>query len=263
MTRSAFAFFLFILLAAAPPVFAGVYSPPAGAVSPPHSTQLNTAPNTPTHAQAAAEPDPAPRPSGDITSQRELLIKAQATLESLLSNPDYPSLLNLATRAKALLIVPSLFKLSFFFGGHGGSGVLLARGPGGKWSDPAFYTIGGINYGFQIGAQSSELILTVMSEKGLKALLEHELTLGADAGASIGTVGRGAKAATGMGEDADVYAFARSEGLYIGISLDGTVISPDRGWNEALYGSGATPEAILIDQHFTSPEAAKLVAAMP
>jgi lipid-binding SYLF domain-containing protein len=209
------------------------------------------------------EPNPPPKPASDTRDQKQLLRRAENTLESLLSDPDYPSLLNLATRAKALLIIPSMLKLSFFFGGHGGSGVLLARGNDGKWSNPAFYTIGGINYGFQIGGQSSELILTIMSEKGLKALLEHELTLGADAGASVGTVGRGAHASTGIGEDADIYAFARSEGLYVGISLDGTIVTPDRGWNEAFYGQGATPEAILLERRFSSPEAAKLVAAMP
>ncbi|MDX1921954.1 MAG: lipid-binding SYLF domain-containing protein [Alphaproteobacteria bacterium] len=209
------------------------------------------------------QPSPPVKAPDDITDQKELLVKAQATVESMLSNPDYPSLLNLATRAKAILIVPRMIKLSFLIGGHGGSGVLLARGPDNKWSNPAFYTIGGINYGFQLGGQSSELILTVMSEKGLRALLDHELTLGADAGASIGTIGRGAHAATGLGQDADVYAFARSEGLYVGISLDGTVITPDNGWNEAFYGKGAVPEAILVERKFTSPNADKLLAAMP
>jgi lipid-binding SYLF domain-containing protein len=199
----------------------------------------------------------------DTTRQRALMIEAQGTLESLLSDPDYPSLLSLATRAKAVLIVPRLLRLSFFLGGHGGSGVLLARSAGGKWSNPAFYTIGGINYGFQIGGQSSELILAIMSEKGLEALLKHELTLGADAGASIGTLGRGAKVATGMGEDADVYAFTRSEGLYVGVALDGTVITPDSGWNEALYGKGATPKGILVEQRYSTPFAEKLVGAMP
>ena len=208
-------------------------------------------------------PSPPPKAADDITDQKALLVRAQATLESMLSNPDYPSLLNLATRAKAILIVPRMIKLSFLIGGHGGSGVLLARGADNKWSNPAFYTIAGINYGFQIGGQSSELILTVMSEKGLRALLDHELTLGADAGASIGTIGRGAHAATGLGQDADVYAFARSEGLYAGISLDGTIITPDTGWDEAFYGKGATPEAILIERRFTSPNADKILSAMP
>ncbi len=214
-----------------------------------------------THPETA--PMPLEKSANDISDQKELLIKAQSTLESMLSNPDYPSLLNLATRAKAILIVPRMIKLSFLLGGHGGSGVLLARGANNKWSNPAFYTIGGINYGFQIGGQSSELILTVMSEKGLRALLDHELTLGADAGASIGTIGRGAHAATGLGQDADVYAFSRSEGLYVGISLDGTVITPDNGWDEAFYGKGATPEAILIEHRFTSPHAEKLISVMP
>ena len=237
---SCFAFLMLVLCASAMPAYA---------------VSLMAHPET-----APSPPEKAP---DDISDQKELLIKAQATLESMLSNPDYPSLLNLATRAKAILIVPRMIKLSFLIGGHGGSGVLLARGSDNKWSNPAFYTIGGINYGFQIGGQSSELILTVMSEKGLRALLDHELTLGADAGASIGTIGRGAHAATGLGQDADVYAFARSEGLYVGISLDGTIITPDSGWDEAFYGKGATPDAILIERKFTSPNAEKLVNVMP
>ncbi len=213
--------------------------------------------------QLQQAPDPAPRNPPDLTPQRDLLLKAQATLESLLSDPDYPSLLSLANRAKAVLIVPRMLKLSLFLGGHGGSGVLLSRNAAGKWSYPAFYTIGGINYGLQIGGQSSELILTIMSEKGLKALLEHELTLGADAGASIGTIGRGAYASTGLAQGAEIYAFTRSAGLYVGVSLDGTVVTPDPGWNKALYGPEATPEGILVQQRFTNSNADKLVAAMP
>lgn len=228
------------------------------------ATPLQTDGVESTGRQLNETPNPGPKPDDSISGQKDLLISAQATLESLLSDPDYPSLLSLATRAKAILIIPRMVKLSFFLGGHGGSGVLLARSTGGKWSAPAFYTIGGINYGFQIGGQASELVLTIMSEKGLQALLKHELTLGADAGASIGTLGRGAKAATGLGEDADVYAFARSEGLYIGISLDGTVITPDPTWNRALYGADATPETILVQQRYNdSPHAAKIISAMP
>src|SRR5262249_814087 len=200
--------------------------------------------------QLHEQPDPGPKDPSDLTSQKDFLLKAEETVESLLSDPDYPSLLNLMTKAKAVLIVPRMLKLSLLLGGHGGSGVLLARNAKGKWSYPAFYTIGGINYGLQIGGQSSELILTIMSEKGLQALLAHELTLGADAGASIGTIGRGAQAATGLGQDSDIYAFARSAGLYVGVSLDGTVVTPDPGWNKAFYGDDATPDGILVQQRY-------------
>jgi lipid-binding SYLF domain-containing protein len=230
-------------------------------------TRLNTGATDPTGTslskQLDTQPDPGPSLPPDVTPQKDLLLKAQTTVESLLSDPDYPSLLSLVTKAKAVLIVPRMLKISFFLGGHGGSGVLMSRGANGKWSNPAFYTIGGINYGLQLGGQSSELILTIMSDKGLKALLEHELTLGADAGASVGTLGRGAHAGTGLGESAEVYAFARSSGLYVGVSLDGTVITPDPGWNKEMYGPNATPDGILIQQRFSSPYADKLVAAMP
>lgn len=230
------------------------------------STELKTTPmdeRVDTSAQIKVAPNPPPKDAQDTSSQRELLTQAKGTIESMLSNPDYPSLLSLATRAKAILIIPQLLKLSFFLGGHGGSGVLLARSAGGKWSSPAFYTVAGINYGFQLGGQASEVVLTIMSDKGLSALLKHELTLGADAGVSLGMLGRGAKAATGLGEDADVYAFARSQGLYAGISLDGSVITPDTGWNEALYGKGVTPEQILVQQSVSTPYADKLIGAMP
>ncbi len=234
---------------------------------PAYAARMETATSpsvTATDRQLDEPANPGEKLDEDISEQKALINSSAATIKSLLSDPDYPSLLSLANRARAILIVPRMLKLSFFLGGHGGSGVLLARGPDGRWSNPAFYTIGGINYGFQLGGQTSELVLTIMSDKGLDALLKHELTLGADAGASIGTIGRGAKAATGIGQDADVYAFARSEGLYIGISLDGTVVSPDLSWNKNFYKSqDATPEGILLDRRFSSPEAASLVKAMP
>ncbi|MBY0429375.1 MAG: hypothetical protein K2Q32_09175, partial [Alphaproteobacteria bacterium] len=90
---------------------------PLCAVSPAHAVSLMNHPET--------APSPAEKTPDDISSQKELLVKAQSTLESMLSNPDYPSLLNLATRAKAILIVPRMLKLSFLIGGHGGSGVLV------------------------------------------------------------------------------------------------------------------------------------------
>lgn len=204
--------------------------------------------------------------SGEFSSEAEQLVdRARGTFQSMMSDNQYPSLVDLATRAKAIIIVPNLIRAAFFFGGRGGNAVMLVRGPDGKWSQPAFYTLGGISWGLQFGGQTSELVLTVMTDKGLNAVVHREVTLGGDAGVAVGELGKGVNAATGMDLNADMYAFARSEGLFVGVSLEGSVIAPRETWNQQLYGDQVTPESILIDRTATtsSKSAADIVAAMP
>jgi len=206
------------------------------------------------------------RSSGDMGSEPEQLSdKARISLESMLKDNQYPGLLSLATRAKAIIVAPNILQAAFFFGGRGGNAVMLARGPDGKWSDPAFYTIGGFSWGLQFGGQSSELIITVMTDKGLKAIMNRQATLGANAGVAVGELGEGVNAATGMDMKADMYAFARSEGLFVGINLEGSVIAPRETWNQQLYGESVKPTAILIDHSVSTQSKAvsELVAAMP
>jgi lipid-binding SYLF domain-containing protein len=206
------------------------------------------------------------RSSGELGSEPEQLVDhARISLQSMLSDSQYPALVNLSTRAKAIIIVPNLIRAAFFFGGRGGNAVMLVRGEDGKWSPPAFYTLGGISWGLQFGGQTSELILTVMTDKGLNAIMNREVTLGADAGIAIGELGAGANASTGMDTKADMYAFARSEGLFVGVSLEGSVIAPRETWNQQLYGQDATPQSILVDRTTTSQSKAvsDLIAAMP
>lgn len=203
--------------------------------------------------------------SGFGTEPDQLIDKSRISLQSMMADPQYPALVNLATRAKAIIIMPNLIRAAFFFGGRGGNGVMLVRGEDGKWSPPAFYTLGGISWGLQFGGQSSELIIAVMTDKGVKAIMNREATLGADAGLAIGELGAGANAATGMDLKADMYAFARSEGLFVGVSLEGSVIAPRETWNQQIYGQQATPESILVDRTATSDSQAvsSIVSAMP
>jgi len=203
--------------------------------------------------------------SGFGTEPEQLIDKSRISLQSMMADPQYPALVNLATRAKALIIMPNLIRAAFFFGGRGGNGVMLVRGEDGKWSPPAFYTLGGISWGLQFGGQSSELIIAVMTDKGVKAIMNREATLGADAGLAIGELGAGANAATGMDLKADMYAFARSEGLFVGVSLEGSVIAPRETWNQQVYGQQTTPESILVDRTSTSDSQAvsSIISAMP
>ncbi len=206
------------------------------------------------------------RSAGEFGSEPEQLIdKSRITFQSMMSDNQYPSLIDLASRAKAVLIVPSLLRAGFFFGGRGGNAIMLVRGEDGSWSPPAFYTIGGLSFGLQFGGESSELVVTIMTQRGLNAVINRQVTLGGDAGLAIGELGRGATAATGIGWNADMYAFARSAGLYAGVSLEGSVIAPRHTWNQQLYGVNATPSSILVDRTSSSASesVSSIIAAMP
>jgi len=183
----------------------------------------------------------------------------------MMGDSQYPGLVDLAMRARAIIILPNLIRAAFFFGGRGGNGVMLVRGPDGTWSPPAFYTLGGISWGLQVGGQTSELVIVVMTEKGVNAIMSREVTLGGDAGVAVGELGQGIDASTGIGLKSDMYAFARSQGLFVGVSLDGSVIAPRETYNQQIYGQGATPRSILVERAATSssPSISSLIAAMP
>jgi lipid-binding SYLF domain-containing protein len=206
------------------------------------------------------------RSSGEFGSEPEQLVdSARGTFQSMMRDNQYPGLVDLASRAKAIIIVPNMLQAAFFFGGRGGDAVMLVRGDDGRWSPPAFYSIGGISWGLQAGGQSSELVLTVMTEKGLNSIMHREVTLGANAGVAIGELGKGVNAQTGMGLKSDIYAFARSQGLFVGVSLEGSVIHPRETWNQQLYGDQVTPEAIMVDrtENSNSKAVTDIIAAMP
>lgn len=206
------------------------------------------------------------RSPGEFGSEPEQLVdRARVSFSGMMTDNQYPGLVDLASRAKAIIIVPSMLRAGFFVGGRGGNAVMLVRDAQGTWSPPAFYTIGGLSFGLQVGGESSELVITVMTEKGLNAVMDRQVTLGGDAGIAIGELGKGVNAATGMALKADMYAFARSQGLYVGVSLEGSVIAPRNLWNKQLYGQDATPRGILINRSLSSNSqvVSNLIAAMP
>ncbi len=206
------------------------------------------------------------RSGSELHSEPEQLVeRSRITFQSMMSDNQYPGLVDLASRAKAIMIVPNVLRAAFFIGGRGGNAVMLVRDQQGQWSPPAFYTLGGLSFGLQFGGESSELIILIMTEKGLNAVLDRQVTLGGDAGVAIGELGKGVNAATGIGLKSDMYAFARSQGLYVGASLEGSVIHPRHAWNHQMYGAGTTPRAILIDRVTGSPSqpVRGLIAAMP
>lgn len=182
----------------------------------------------------------------DRTDARQLVEKARMTLESFAAAPEMEALRSLLKSAHGVFIAPQILRGAFVIGASGGSGVFCARDKHkGDWSGPAFYTIGEVSFGFQIGGDASEVVLVAMTERGVNALLSSSVKLGGDVGIAVGPVGAGAEAST-ANLSADIISFSRSKGLYGGISLEGAVMAVRGGLNAAYYGEYASPSDILI-----------------
>jgi len=186
---------------------------------------------------------------------------ATGTLMDLRHDKEFGDAREMLHRARAVLIAPRIFKAGFFFGGEGGSAVLLARTPHG-WSNPAFYTIASASFGLQIGAQESEMIILVMSDKALHALMNNKFKIGANAGIAVATLGATAEGATTSNVGADLVVWASSSGAYAGISLDGSVVAPDGDANAKYYGRAVTPSDIVIRRAVSSKAAGGLVRTL-
>jgi SH3 domain-containing YSC84-like protein 1 len=155
--------------------------------------------------------------------------------------------------AKALLIVPSLLKARFILSGSGGSGVLVARDEKtGDWSQSAFYTIGSVTFGLQIGGESAEVIMMIRIQKALDALFTTEFKLGGDASVARGPVGVGTKADVTK----DVVSFAKSKGLFSGLNLEGSMVEVSDDSNKASYEKAASPVDIIVKKTVSNPGSA-------
>jgi len=192
--------------------------------------------------------------AGSYTEEQELVDKAAIVVQRVLSDPNMEWARGHLQAAEAIIIFPSFMKGAFIVGGEGGTGVALARdAKTGEWSYPAFFTMGSVSFGLQIGGKISELLLMVMTRKGLNALLSASIKLGGDVGVAAGPVGVGAK-----GKLTDIVAFAHSKGAFAGISLDGGVLAPRSDLNEAYYGKPVTVSDIMIRRVVKNPGADRL-----
>lgn len=159
-------------------------------------------------------------------------------------------------QARAVLIVPALYKGGFIFGGQYGNGVLLGRMPDGGWSYPAFYTMEGGSFGLQIGLESAAVLFIIMDDKGLEAMLNNQFKFGADSGITFLVVGAGMGASTTSNLHADIYAYSLTGvGLYGGLSLEGTVLSARESWNAAYYDQNVASRAIVLDNSVRNEKA--------
>ncbi|HIN21919.1 MAG TPA: hypothetical protein EYM71_08780 [Rhodospirillales bacterium] len=185
------------------------------------------------------------------------------TLNNIARQPQLKSFVKHVPTARAVMILPAIVKAGFFFGAEGGSGVLMARNADGTWGYPAFYTLGAASIGLQFGIQDTETILVIRNEGALKSIIKDQGKFGADLGVTFGVVGAGMEASTTTNLRADILAFTNAKvGAFAGASLEGAVLARRRDMNEAFYGQGATPEAIIFQGRYKNPKADPLRSAL-
>ena len=196
------------------------------------------------------------------TEQQVLVDQSQITLKNFVSDPNMEWLVNNVQNAKAVLIVPSMIKGGFFLGGSGGRGLLLVRNEKtGKWYGPGFYSLGAVSFGLQFGGQKAEVIMLVMTQKGLESLYSSSFKLGGDVAVAAGPVGAGASAKA-AGFKADYLSYTRAKGAFVGFSLEGAVVKINDEWNQAYYGKQLRPTDIFVTRKVNNPKAAQLQAAV-
>ncbi len=203
--------------------------------------------------------------AGCATSRGEeqtLVDRATLTVQEMVNQTVSKEPQILLRRAKGVMVCPRVFKAGFFFGGEGGNCVMLARAGNGTWSYPAFYTIGSGSFGFQFGIQDSQLIILVMTNKGLSALMDSQIKLGADASIAVATIGAGVQGSTTTAVGADIVAFAAARGLFGGISLAGSVMSTNTEANQGYYGQPYAARQIIVSMEGSNRGADPLRAVL-
>jgi len=203
---------------------------------------------------------------GEPSRYAERLIDAKQVFQELTTSRDRSVPQELMEKAKCVVVIPGMVKGAFGFGARWGSGVMSCRNSGGGWSAPIFVSLKGGSWGLQIGAQKTDLVLFFMTEKGAHSLVARsKFTLGGNASVAAGPIGRSGEAATDLHLNAEIYSYAKSKGLFAGISLEGASLKVSDDANQLYYGHPVRPQAVLFaNQEPRLPrEARDFVAALP
>ena len=185
------------------------------------------------------------------------LIEASGVLEELFAQKDTHIPDKLMARAYGIAVIPNVVKVAAVVGGRRGSGAMVVRDANGKFSDPIMVSLTGGNVGWQVGVQSTDIVLVFTTAKGIEGITDGKLTLGADASVAAGPVGRSASAATDQNFSAEVYSYSRNRGFFAGVSLDGSVLAIDAKSNKGLYGKSAPATDIIAGKVSTDVDAAQ------
>ena len=197
------------------------------------------------------------------TKTAERLDDSASLFSEIMSTPDRAIPQEFLERAQCVVIVPELKKAAFGVGAKYGRGFAVCRGAGGTgWGPPAAIRIEGGSVGFQIGISSTDVLMLVMNKRGMRRLSSSKFTIGGDAAAAAGPVGRSASAQTDAFVTAEILSYSRSKGLFAGVSLEGATLRNDLDENEILYGKRWTSKQILGSGAKMPEAASKLIAVL-
>ncbi len=179
--------------------------------------------------------------------QVKTLNDATAAFHELISSTDRQVPQQLLENARCIAVLPHVLKAAIGYGARHGKGVMVCRTSGGGWSAPVFVELTGGSWGAQIGAEATDLVLFFMTDEGARSLVEgSKVTLGGKASVAAGPFGRSGEASTNLELKSEIYSYARSKGLFAGLSLEGARLAPDKDDNAQFYGAGVSPSDLLF-----------------
>jgi SH3 domain-containing YSC84-like protein 1 len=194
--------------------------------------------------------------AADLNKEQKRLEESGVVMQEVLNVPDnIPH--ELLEKAECVIVFPNLMKAAFVVGAQYGRGAMVCRTGEkfrGPWGAPAMYALEGGSFGFQIGGESTDLILLVMNDRGMESILSSKVKLGADASIAGGPKGRDASADTDAWMRAEILSYSRSRGLFAGVSLEGTTLRPDDDANEQVYGHPIKAKEIVRGERMHVPE---------
>ena len=196
--------------------------------------------------------------------EADRLAESAVVLKEILGMPEsIPK--DLLNKSVCVVVYPSVKKAAFIVGGSYGRGVITCRSGkelNGAWSAPAMFALEGGSFGFQIGAQATDFVLLIMNESGANSVMSSKVKIGADASAAAGPVGRNTSAETDVVMKAEILSYSRAQGLFAGISLEGSTLRSDDGANKALYGKEISAKEIVRQGKVPAPAASKRLLAI-
>jgi SH3 domain-containing YSC84-like protein 1 len=197
------------------------------------------------------------------TTPDKRLENAMLSFREVMHEPDKGIPHDLFDKARCIVIIPGVKKAAFIVGGKYGRGFVSCRRDGaGRFGAPGAVRIEGGSYGLQIGGSSTDVFMLIMNARGMRKLLSDKFTIGGEAEAAAGPVGREASARTDVMLHAEILSWSRSRGLFAGLSLEGSTLRPDESENEKLYGTKISNQRILEGEIGVPPAARPLIAEL-
>tara|TARA_B100000989_G_scaffold292253_1_gene267866 strand:+ start:1842 stop:2522 length:681 start_codon:yes stop_codon:yes gene_type:complete len=179
----------------------------------------------------------------DKIDAKQLIVNSQFALKKIANTKDLSNFSDYLKNSKAILIFPEVYEGGLFFGAKGGNGILLIKRDN-NWSGPFFYTIGALSIGLQVGIKSGTVVMTIMSDRGLKSIIKERIKFGVDVDVAVVDEGVGFSAESTL-RLADIFSFSDNSGLFLGGSLEGSYLQPRNDYNKKLHEESLESSDIL------------------